>query len=87
MKKSIAYFLFFTLLILTLNLSACGSDIEETESLSDNSPVVYVTETGTKYHKNNCSYLSKSKIEITLEKAQDKGYTRCSKCKPPKELY
>ena len=43
------------------------------------SDIVYVTRTGTKYHKAGCSYL-KSKIEMTLEEAEDEGYTPCSRC-------
>lgn len=85
MKKTITYLLLLISLISILNFSACSKDVNETESVTDNSPVVYITETGTKYHKKSCSYLSKSKIETTLEKAQKDGYTRCSRCKPPKE--
>jgi hypothetical protein len=43
---------------------------------------VYVTSTGEKYHKSGCQYLSKSKIDIDLAKAQKDGYTACSVCKP-----
>jgi hypothetical protein len=46
------------------------------------SQTVYVTRTGEKYHDDGCRYLSKSKIEITLADAKDKGYTACSVCKP-----
>lgn len=45
--------------------------------------VVYITKTGKCYHSDGCSSLSKSKIETTLQRAVDKGYTPCSKCKPP----
>lgn len=44
--------------------------------------IVYVTNTGEKYHKYSCSYL-KSVNAITLAEAIDKGYTPCSRCKPP----
>jgi hypothetical protein len=44
---------------------------------------VYVTRTGAKYHDNGCRYLSKSKIEIGLKDAKEKGYTACSVCDPP----
>lgn len=44
---------------------------------------VYTTKTGKKYHRTNCSYLSKSKIKITLNEAKDEGLTPCSRCKPP----
>lgn len=44
---------------------------------------VYKTKTGKKYHSENCSYLSKSKIKITLEEAIAKGLGPCSRCNPP----
>jgi hypothetical protein len=43
---------------------------------------VYVTKTGTKYHKAGCSSLSKSAIPMTLAEAA-KQYGPCSRCKPP----
>lgn len=43
---------------------------------------VYITNTGKKYHKESCRYLSQSKIEISLQDAVDKGYTACKVCKP-----
>lgn len=46
-----------------------------------NSDVVYITNNGSKYHRNNCSYL-KSKKAITKEQAITKGYTACSRCNP-----
>lgn len=45
--------------------------------------VVYITNTGTKYHVDGCRYLSKSKIEIKLEDAKAKGFTPCGVCNPP----
>jgi competence protein ComEC len=44
--------------------------------------IVYVADTGEKYHRGSCSYLSKSKNEISLEDALSRGYTPCSRCKP-----
>lgn len=53
----------------------------KTTSIQDtNSTIVYVTETGSKYHKANCSYLKNSKIEMTLSNAEAQGYTPCSRC-------
>lgn len=49
----------------------------------DQSVTVYTTNTGTKYHIDGCTYLSKSKIPISLEDAKAKGLTPCSKCQPP----
>ncbi len=40
----------------------------------------YVTSSGTKYHKSTCSYLSKSRIAISLSDAKAKGYSPCSRC-------
>ena len=43
---------------------------------------VYVTKTGTKYHKAGCRSLSRSQIPMTLADAS-KRYGPCSVCKPP----
>ena len=50
----------------------------------DGSTTVYITETGQKYHRGNCSYLRQSKISITLSDATAMGYTPCSRCNPPR---
>jgi len=44
---------------------------------------VYITNTGSKYHRDGCRYLSKSKIKITLTEAKQRGYEPCSVCNPP----
>jgi hypothetical protein len=43
---------------------------------------VYVTKTGEKYHRDECRYLSRSKIATTLKDAVANGYGPCSVCKP-----
>lgn len=45
--------------------------------------IVRITSTGEKYHLSSCSYLHSSSINITLEKARQKGYDQCSRCDPP----
>ena len=40
----------------------------------------YVTASGKKYHLSFCTYLNKTKIEISLEDALSKGYEPCSRC-------
>ena len=45
---------------------------------------VYITKTGSKYHRGTCSYLRKSKFPISLWEAKARGYTPCSRCKPPR---
>ena len=40
----------------------------------------YVTKSGSKYHIGTCSFLSKSKIAITMDQIKAEGYTPCSRC-------
>lgn len=57
---------------------------KHTDPQTDNQCVtVYITRTGTKYHRNRCQYLSNSKIPVDLNKLNLKIYTPCSVCKPP----
>ena len=46
--------------------------------------IVYITRTGSKYHRAGCSYLRRSKIPISLKEACARGYTPCSRCRPPR---
>ena len=59
--------------------------IEETETprKDQGEVIVYITKKGKKYHKESCPWLSKSKIAISLEDAQRRGYTPCKVCEPP----
>lgn len=43
---------------------------------------VYITESGSKYHRGGCSYLAHSKIAKTCSWVVANGYTPCSVCKP-----
>ena len=43
---------------------------------------VYVTNTGAKYHRDGCRYLSKSRIPMSLTDAKAAGYPPCKVCKP-----
>lgn len=65
-----------TAIITLLLIIACSSGVIQDRT------VVYVTKTGEKYHTKSCRYLKYSSIEITLDKAKDRGYTPCSVCKP-----
>ncbi|MGE5629033.1 MAG: ComEC/Rec2 family competence protein [Solirubrobacterales bacterium] len=53
------------------------------ESVQKQSEIVYVANSGKKYHRANCSSLCKSKIAISLEDAKKDGYTPCLRCNPP----
>jgi hypothetical protein len=44
---------------------------------------VYVTRTGSKYHRSGCRSLRQSKIKKTLKWARSHGYGACKVCRPP----
>lgn len=50
---------------------------------TDETVIVYITRTGTKYHLAGCHHLRQSRIPITLTEARKRGYSACSACKPP----
>ncbi len=43
---------------------------------------VYITNSGTKYHRGSCGHLKDSKISISKDEAIRKGYEPCKTCKP-----
>lgn len=45
-----------------------------------NSDKIYITKTGSKYHRGGCRYLSRSAIPISLTDARARGYGACSVC-------
>lgn len=51
--------------------------------VDNQSITVYVTKTGSKYHRDGCQYLRQSRIPISLDNAHAQGYGPCSKCNPP----
>ena len=55
------------------------SSASSTVTDADKTMTVYVTDTGTKYHRAGCGYLH-SQHELTLGEAIEKGYTACSRC-------
>lgn len=58
-----------------------NSSVQPSEATStQKSQTVYVTNTGSKYHRSGCQYLSKSQISISLNDAKSQGYSACSKC-------
>ena len=44
---------------------------------------VFITRTGKKYHRYGCLHLRKSAIPISLKEVKIRGYTPCSRCRPP----
>ena len=89
--------LFFILLIpIALLLAACVPEADAGGTVLRGTPpptadisvyderedVVYITKTGSKYHKEDCSFLKKSKIPVSLEQVLGEGKTPCSRCHP-----
>ena len=58
------------------DVSESSISTDETDEIT-----VYVTNSGKKYHRSGCQYLSSSKIPISLEDAESEGYEPCSKCR------
>ncbi|WP_302805105.1 Ada metal-binding domain-containing protein [Cloacibacillus porcorum] len=83
MKKRIKYFAFFVLSLMLFTTAIAVASPMHPVSASDNT-IVYVTRTGSKYHRDGCGSLSRSKIEITLKDAKAEGYTPCKRCNPPR---
>ena len=50
---------------------------EETQNYT-----VYITEWGSKYHRENCRYLNQSCIPVNINELDTKKYTPCSLCEP-----
>lgn len=73
-KKQLLFFLCLIILCLSLYFFALAANGDT---------IVYVTDTGEKYHSYGCGYL-KSSHSITLQEAVDRGYTPCSRCSPPR---
>lgn len=85
MKKFLPLLMAF---MFAVSLCACNKETESSEiqkvestDIGKEVVIVYCTETGTKYHKENCIHL-KSKYELTIEEAEERGLTPCSVCQP-----
>lgn len=52
-------------------------------AINSSKDVVYITETGKKYHRQDCRTLKEDKIPIPLNQAKQKGYLPCKVCNPP----
>lgn len=70
-----------------INIIGKTEKFNETESVQNTpstdervSAEYYVTKSGTKYHRDGCTYLSKSKIPMSYEEIVAKGYKPCSRC-------
>ena len=69
---------FLVFLALLLLMSPCLA-----YSVPDDT-IVYVTNTGTKYHRDGCSHLHSSH-SMTIQQAEAAGYGPCSVCRPDRK--
>jgi hypothetical protein len=71
MKRSVSVSLVAMMIVLLFTMGFAQDD-----------PTVYVTRTGSKYHRAGCTYLRSSSIPIKLSAASGR-YSACSRCNPP----
>ncbi|WP_448517744.1 thermonuclease family protein [Pseudothermotoga sp.] len=82
---NVKYSNLFALLQRTARLAQRGLwNTSSSSTDSSSAVIVYITDTGNKYHRDGCRYLSQSKIPITLEEAKKRGYEPCTVCNPPR---
>jgi micrococcal nuclease len=74
MKKTKAFFL-VSLILFGFSVLWCQG--------GERAVTVYVTNSGTKYHLEDCSSLRRSKIAVLLTDALGSGYEACTICNPP----
>lgn len=74
----------FLLLLAVLPVAMPLASVHSIASVQPTEVTVYVTKTGTKYHRSGCQYLSKSRIAMDLSEAKASGYGPCSRCSPPR---
>lgn len=58
------------------------TDTTATDTTDTEDTIVYITETGSKFHRWGCQYLKESAIPISRKEAIEQGYTPCKVCKP-----
>jgi len=78
MKK--IFLLYFLLLSLFVSAQADFNFNKSNTIVQSNKSIVYITNTGAKYHLGGCSYLRRSSIKINISDAKKSGYTACSRC-------
>lgn len=76
MKRRLSAFIAVVLALLSLALGT----VALAYTVPDGT-IVYVTPTGEKYHREDCSYTTTVR-PLTIEEAERKGYDSCSRCDP-----
>lgn len=64
-------------------LSPPEAPVQPQPEAKDTGTIVYITDSGEKYHRSGCSYLANSSHAISLADAAARGYAPCSRCNPP----
>jgi hypothetical protein len=60
-------------------------EIYDSNQPQQSNQMVYITtDPGLNYHRLGCKVLAKGKIALSVDEAQEDGYTACPICKPPK---
>ena len=55
---------------------------EKTTKQQENEEIVYITKSGTKYHKQGCRFLSETQTSIQKSEAVERGCSACLVCNP-----
>lgn len=79
--KNCGFYAYNTAQAEDLGYKPCSCVNTQVSTTDNKTEIVYVTNTGSMYHREGCSYL-KSKNPITKEKAIAQGYEPCSRCNP-----
>jgi hypothetical protein len=84
MKKQFLILMFFIVGLSFLGETAyqATSSLSLTPAVQKKDYTVYITNTGERYHRGSCRYLSRSKIAIKKSDAVKQGYTPCKVCRP-----
>jgi micrococcal nuclease len=69
--------------VLLAALALAAGRVYADDAASGAETQVYVTNSGTRYHRGDCYSLARSRIAVTLGDAVRSGYEPCSICKPP----
>ncbi|MDH7568443.1 MAG: hypothetical protein QHJ73_02485 [Armatimonadota bacterium] len=59
-------------------------EAERSSPLPPPAETVYVTHSGKKYHRLECSALAKTRDALSVEEARQRGYQPCEVCRPPR---
>ena len=59
-----------------------GNKLQPLAEFPNPASIVYITKTGSRYHRKQCSTLTRTRISITREEARKRGLTPCRHCRP-----